>query len=157
MEKNMAQATTIKGGKVRVFIGNDADPIVYSNPCGLTSRSINFNKATSDERIPDCDDPDKVDWLGRNATSLSIDIDGEGVLATQSMSTWYGAWQSVDPVPVKIELEFPDNTFTWTGKMQVDAYKLTAQNGETVKASISMKSDGEMVMAKTPTAQKSGD
>ena len=153
----MAQATTIKGGKVRVFIGNDADPIVYSNPCGLTSRSINFNKATSDERIPDCDDPDKVDWLGRNATSLSIDIDGEGVLAAQSTATWYEAWQSVDPVPVKIELVFPDNTFTWTGKMLVDSFKVTAPNGETVKASISMKSDGEMVMAKTPTASQGSD
>ena len=153
----MTQATTIKGGKVRVFIGNDADPIVYSNLCGLTSRSIDLKKGTSDERIPDCGAPDKVDWLARNATSLAFDIDGEGVLAAESISTWYDAWQSVNPVNVKIELVFPDTTFTWTGKMLVDTFKITASNGETVKASISMKSDGEMVVAKTPTASQGSD
>lgn len=153
----MAQATTIKGGKVHVFIGNKTNPIIYSNPCGLTSRSISFNKGTSDEKMPDCDDPDKVDWLGRNATSLSIDIDGEGVLAMQSVNIWLDAWESVDPVPVKIEIVFPEATIDWTGKMQVDSFKVTAPNGETVKASISMKSDGEMVRTKTPATPEKGN
>jgi len=34
---------------------------------------------------------------------------------------------------------------SWEGKMQVDSLQITAPNGEIVKASISMKNDGEMV------------
>ncbi len=153
----MAQATTIKGGKVRVFIGNKANPIVYSNTCGFSTKSIKLNKGTSEEKIPDCDDPDKVDWLGRNATSLSIDIDGEGVLAAQSVDIWIDAWKSVDPIPVKIEMVFPAKTITWTGNMLVESFEITAPNGETVKASISMKSDGEMVDTTTPATPNSGE
>lgn len=141
----MAQATAIKGGSVRVYLGNDANPTVYTAPCGFTSRSITINKALSEEKLPDCDDPDKVPWTGRGATSKALEISGEGVLAQQSMQTWLDALDSTDSVPVKIEITFPKYTVTWEGKMQVDSLQITAPNGEIVKASISMKNDGEMV------------
>lgn len=156
MEKTMSKPTTIKGGKVRVWLGNNADPIVYTMPCGFTSRSISFNKGTSEEKLPNCDDPDKVNWLGRNATSLAMDIDGEGVLVEASVSTWLDAWENVEPVTVKVEWVFPGNTITWIGNMQVDSFKVTATDGETVKASVSMKSDGEMVRSKSPANNGNG-
>lgn len=157
MEKKMAQATTISGGNVRLYLGNNDDPIVYKTPCGLTSRSISFEKGTSDEKIPDCDDPDKVDWLGRNATSLAMDIDGEGVLAAQSVETWLDVIENVNSIPVKIEWVFPATTITWTGKMLVSSFKVTANNGEKAKVSVSMKSDGEMVRVKTPAKPDKGN
>src|SRR5690606_26138271 len=63
MEAAMAQATTIKGGKVRVKIGNNATPIVYTAPCGFTQRSITLTKNLNEVSIPDCENPDKVDWI----------------------------------------------------------------------------------------------
>ncbi|EJF91681.1 phage tail tube protein [Bartonella tamiae] len=146
----MAQATVIKGGKVRVFIGNTANPIVYSNPCGFTSRSVSTTKGLEEVNIPDCDDPDKIDWVGRGATSLSMSVTGEGVLAEESAETWLNAIESTDSVPVKIEWEFPAKTITWTGKMQAETFEITAANGQVVTSNVSLQSDGEMVRVVTP-------
>lgn len=148
----MAKATTTKGGKVRVLLGDDAEPIVYAAPCGFTSKSLTLTKALEDVQVPDCEDPDKVDWLGRDAVSLSMAISGEGVLASESVETWLDAWESIDSVPAKVEIEFPAKTITWTGLMQVETLEATAPNGRRVTATVSMQSDGEMVRTVTPAA-----
>ncbi|KAB2781264.1 phage tail tube protein [Brucella anthropi] len=146
----MAQATTIKGGKIRVLLGNDADPIVYENPCGFTQRSITLTKNLEELNIPDCADPDKVDWVGRDATSLSMAVNGEGVLASESVDTWLDAFDSIDSVPAKVEWEFPAKTITWTGRMHVESMEVGANNGQRATNNVSLQSDGEMVRVVTP-------
>lgn len=146
----MAQPVTIKGGRVKVYIGNNADPIVYEVPCGFTSKTLTLTKGLEEVQIPDCDDPDKVDWLGRDATSLSMGISGEGVMAEESIETWLDAWESVDSVPVQVVLEFPAKEITWTGRMHIETVEATAPNSQRVTANISMQSDGEMVRTVTP-------
>lgn len=146
----MAKATTIKGGKFRVLIGNDASPIVYSAPCGFTQRSITLNKGLEEVNIPDCNDPDKVDWVGRDATSLSMTVSGEGVLAEESVEVWLDAWENLESVPVKIEWEFPAKTVTWTGSMQIESLEAGAANAGRATLNVSMQSDGEMVSTVTP-------
>jgi hypothetical protein len=146
----MAKATTIKGGKFRVLLGNDASPIVYTAPCGFTQRSITLNKALEEVNIPDCDDPDKIDWLGRDATSLSMSISGEGVLASESVETWLDAFESIESVPVKVEWEFPAKTITWTGAMHLESVEAGAANAGRATLNVSMQSDGEMVRVVTP-------
>jgi len=148
----MTQATTTRGGKVRVLLGNDALPIVYSAPCGFTSKTVTFTKGLEDVQVPDCADPDKVDWLGRDAVSLAMSISGEGVLAQESVDTWLEAWESVESVPMKVEIEFPAKTITYTGKMHVETIEATAPNARRVTATISMQSDGEMVRVTTPAS-----
>jgi len=56
----MAKPKTIKSGMFRVLLGDGASPIVYSAPCGFTSKSMTITKELTDVNIPDCDDPDKV-------------------------------------------------------------------------------------------------
>ncbi len=140
----MAQATTIKGGKVRVLLDIDGNG-TYEAPCGFSSRSITLTKGLEDVSVPDRDDPDKVDWVGRDATSLSIGVSGEGVLAVESGEDWLEAWESVDSVPAKIEIEFPARLITYTGRMHVETLELGAPNGRRVTNNVSMQSDGEMV------------
>lgn len=140
----MAQATTIKGGKVRVLLDLTGGG-TYSAPCGFSSKSLTFSKGLEDVSVPDCDDPDKVDWLGRDAVSLSIAVSGEGVLAVESGETWLDAWESVESVPAKIEIEFPLTTITYTGNMHVETLEMGAPNGRRVTNNVSMQSDGEMV------------
>ncbi|MBB4007806.1 phage tail tube protein [Allorhizobium taibaishanense] len=146
----MAQATTIRGGKIRVLLGNTATPIVYSSPCGFTQRSVSLDKGLEESQIPDCDDPDAVDWVGRDASSLSMSISGEGVLAQESVETWLDAWENIDSIPVKVEWEFPAKTITWTGHMHVEKFESAGDNGKRATASISMQSDGKMVRVVTP-------
>lgn len=146
----MASPTTIKGGKVKVMLGDGASPEQFAVPCGFTSRSVTLTKALNEFQLPDCDDPDAVDWLGRDATSLSMSVSGEGVLASQSVDTWLDAWENVDSVNVKIEWEFPTKTITWTGKMHVETFAVTAPNAQRVTANVSMQSDGAMARVTTP-------
>jgi hypothetical protein len=146
----MAQATTIKGGKIRVLLGNDADPVVYSSPCGFTQRSITLSKSLEEVNIPDCLDPDKVDWVGRDATSLSMAISGEGVLASESVDAWIEGFESIDSIPAKVEWEFPAKTITWTGRMHIESMEVGANNGQRATNNVSLQSDGEMVRVTTP-------
>lgn len=141
----MAQATVIKGGKVYVFIGDNSDPTVYSKPCGFTSRSVTLSKNLEEVNIPDCDDPDKVDWVGRSATSLSMEIKGEGVLAVESFDIWLKTWENHGSSLVKIEFHLPNSIISWKGKMQASNLEIGASNGQTVTLNVSLSSDGEMV------------
>jgi hypothetical protein len=146
----MAQATTVRGGKVRILLGEGTSPIVYTAPCGFTSRSITFNKGLEEVNIPDCDDPDKIDWIGRDATSLSITVSGEGVLAYESTDTWDEAFLSLDSVPARIEIEWPAKTVIWTGNLHIESLEVGATNGQRATLNVSMQSDGEFVRTETP-------
>lgn len=138
----MAQATTIKGGKVRILVGSDTDPIVYAAPCGFTQRSITLTKGLEEVDVPDCDDADKVMWLARDVVSLSMAVSGEGVLAAESVETWLDAFDEGDSFPVKVEWEFPEKTITWTGWMQIESLEVGAINGRRATLTVSMQSDG---------------
>lgn len=148
----MAPPSRIKGGKVRVMLGNSADPIVYAALCGFTSKSLTLTKGLEEINLGDCDEPDAVNWLGRDAVSLSMAVSGEGVLAAESVEQWLDAWESVDSVPVKVELEFPSTTYTYTGYMQVETLEVGAPDGRTVTNNVSMQSDGKMTRTSAPTA-----
>lgn len=145
----MAAATTTKGGKVRVLLGTPgatpSDPIVYAALCGFTSKSLTLTKGLEEVNVPDCIDPDKVDWVGRDATSLSMSVSGEGVLAQESVEAWLDAWESIDSTPAKVEIEFPAKTITWTGFLHIESFSAEAPNGRRVTSSVSLQSDGEMV------------
>jgi TP901-1 family phage major tail protein len=146
----MAPPVTARFGKFRVLLGDDATPIAYSAPCGFTSKSLTFTKDLTDVNIPDCLDPDKIAWVGRDASSLSAAISGEGVAAVESAETWLEAFENVESVPVKVELEFPAKTITWTGAMQLSQLEIGAEQGGRVTLNVEMQSDGELVRTVTP-------
>ncbi len=141
----MAKPTTIRGGKIRVMLSAGGSPLTYTAPCGLSQRSITLSKGLNESQIPDCDYPDEVTWLGRDASSLSIAISGEGVLASEALPTWLDAWENIDSIDVRVEVEFPVLTYVWEGKMHVETLEIGANNGERATISVSLQSDGEMV------------
>jgi hypothetical protein len=153
MEAIMAKPVTTKGGMLRIMLGNSATPIVYAAPCGLSSKSLTLTKGLEEFQLPDCDDPTAIDWLGRDATSLSMSASGEGVLAESAVDTWLAAWESPDSVPVKIEMEFPSATWIWTGFMHVESAEFGAPNNTgRVTGNFTLQSDGEMVRTKEPNS-----
>lgn len=145
----MAPPVTARFGKFRVLLGNSATPIVYAAPCGFTSKSLNLGKSLSEVAIPDCDDPDKPIATGRDVESTTASVDGEGVLAASAVVTWLDAYESVDAVPVKIEVEFSSGTVTWTGFMHVETLEIGAEQGGRVTINVSLQSDGELVRTDT--------
>lgn len=139
------EPTTIKGGKVRVMLGGTALPTVYTAPCGLSQRSVTLNKGLEEVDLPNCADPDAVSWTGRDATSVSMSISGEGVLSAESVDAYLDAFDRSDSVPVRVEWEFPAKTIVWTGKMHIESLEVGATNKQRASITISMQSDGEMV------------
>lgn len=151
----MAQPVTTKGGKFRVLLGTPgalpADPITYAAPCGFLSKTLTLTKGLEEFSLPDCTDSTKVPWLGQDAVSLSMAVSGEGVLAAESVEDWLDAWEDTDSVPVKVEIEFPDKTITWTGYFQVSTLTMGHPSAQgRVTNNVEMASDGEMVRAVTP-------
>lgn len=125
--------------------------ITYAAPCGFTSKSFTLTKNLQEIDIPDCDDPDAVAWVGRDAQNLSAVITGDGVAAAESVPLWNDAWQAVDSVPAQIEIEFSSGVLTYTGYFQVDELAFTAEQAARVTLAVNMQSDGEVVDVWTPT------
>lgn len=145
----MAQPTTTKGGKVRVLLDLE-NTNNYVAPCGFSSKSLTLTKALEEINLSDCDEPDAVNWLGRDAVSLSMSVSGEGVLALESAETWMLAWESVESVAAKVEIEFATKTFTFTGNLHVETLEMGAPDGRRVTNNVSMQSDGPMIRTSTP-------
>lgn len=141
----MAAPTTAKFGKFRVMLGDGASPEAFAVPCGFTSKSLTLTKNLAEVNLPDCDDPDAVAWLGRDAASLSMSISGEGVLASESVETWLDAFDDADSINVRVEIEFPAKTIVWNGRMHISTFTPAGEQGGRVTASVEMQSDGEMV------------
>ena len=139
----MTQTSGIKGGKIRVLLDPEGTG-TYAAPCGFRSRSITINKGLQEVSLPDCDNPDEITWMGRDATDLSMSVSGEGVLATESVETWLDAIEDADPVAAKIEWEFPTKTITWTGFLHISSFAVTGENNRTATATAEMASDGKM-------------
>lgn len=143
------QPSTLRPSKMRVLLGDGADPETFSAPCGLTSKSLTLNKNLSDVSIPDCDDPDAPYWLARDVESLSMEISGEGLLAAEYEANWNAANFSTEPVNVRVELEFTTGTRVFAGAFHVTA-SYSGQQGQRVSINVSMQSDGIIASTWTP-------
>lgn len=141
----MAAPTTSRFGMFRVLLGDGASPMTYTAPCGFTSKSLALSKNLTEINLPDCTNPDQAAWVGRDVESMSAAINGEGVMAAESIDAWLEAYDSVDSVPVKIELETPLVTYVWTGLMHLATMTLGAEQGGRVTNNVEMQSDGELV------------
>lgn len=145
----MAAPTTTPFGKFKIQLGNGATPEVFTAPCGFTQKSLQLSKNLTEVNLPDCDDPDKVTWVARDAQTFSAQVSGEGVLASSSVDAWLTAFESGNSINVKVIIEFPAKTITWTGKMHISSFSPTAEQGGRVTASIEMQSDGELTRVTT--------
>jgi hypothetical protein len=145
----MSAPITARFGKFRVMLGAGDSPIVYSAPCGFTSKSMTLTKNLSDVSLPDCDDPDAPIWLGRDVRSCSVSIGGQGVAAADALPVWIAAFQSTDSIPIKIEIEYSSGTLTGTGLAHIETLEFGAEQGGRVTLNPSLQSDGEIVFTDT--------
>jgi hypothetical protein len=143
----MAAPTTLKFGKMKVEIGDGAAAEVFTAPCGFTEKSFARNKSLNEVLIPDCLDPDAPVVVARDVSSISFAVQGQGVLAGESVATWDGFFNSTSSRNVKVTLEFdaPIGTITYTGKMHLESFEITGAVGNRATVSVSMQSDGVLV------------
>lgn len=142
------------GGAAPQTTGVTADPpkvVVYAAPCGFTSKSFTLTKNLQEIDIPDCDDPDAVAWIGRDAQNLSAQIQGDGVAAAESVPAWNDAFKSVESVPARVEIEFSTGTLAYSGMFQVESLAYSAEQAARVTLAVSMQSDGAIADEWIPT------
>lgn len=148
----MSQAQTVPFSGLKVLLESSTVAGTFVAPCGLTERSLALSKETNDTTVPDCDNEDAAGWVERDVVSKSATISGEGVMARQSIARWQAAYDSDDPVKVRVERS---GTAAQGGGSYLGTYHLTKfeQNGtrgERVKVSVELQSTGPVVF--TPAA-----
>lgn len=138
----MAQPTTLKGSKVIILLGDGATPTeVFTAPCALTTKSINFAAATNDQNVPDCADPDAPTITQRTVSALSMAVTGNGTLAMESFDEWREWFDSglAKNIQVKIDTTAINNGGHWALSAVLTTFNVGGNQGElaTIEVGIS--------------------
>lgn len=143
----MAQATTRSFAGYQVLLESAAATGTFVAPCGLTERSVQFTKESSDTQVPDCDNEDAASWTERDIVSKSVRISGQGVMAKESEERWRAAFESDTPVNVRINKtgNAAAGGGYWLGKFHLTSMEDGATKGNRVTKSIEMVSTGAVV------------
>lgn len=140
----MAKPTTLSAAKLLIQVGDGATPTeVFSAPCGLNAKGINFGKETNDVTVPDCLDPDAPAWVERIATSFSGTVSGSGLLAQEALDTWREFFQSTDTKNCRILLDGA-GWGHWAGAFHCTTFNVTGELGGKVQVEVELLSDGEV-------------
>lgn len=147
----MAAVKSARGTKLLLKVGDGATPTeVFSTYCSITAeRGISFTAGTNDVDIPDCDDPDKISFLAREKTNLSLNFTGSGTLNTPDVQEFFDWWQSPDSKNCKVIVDVPsvDGGVIFSGAFHLTEFSITGNRGERMQASVSLASDGVVTSA----------
>lgn len=140
----MAQPTVLTGTKLLILVGNGADPEVFSQPCGLTTRTFDLAASTNTTLIPDCDEPDAPAWEAKDVNALSATVSGSGVMAVESFDIWNDWFMGATAKNLQIKL---DNAALghWAGSFILTSLKYGGQRGQKVTVDITLVNDGAVV------------
>jgi predicted secreted protein len=137
----MAQPTVIVGTKLLILVGDGASPEVFSQPCGLTTRGIEFKASTNTTLIPDCDDPEAPAWEAKDVNGLSATVTGSGVMAVESFDIWNDWFQAALAHNCQIKLDDAALGY-WQGQFILTDLKYNGQRGNKVLIDITLDNTG---------------
>lgn len=142
----MARPTTLKGSKLLIQLGNGAGPEVFTAPCALTTKGINFAAATNDQNVPDCDDPDAPTWTERVISALSAGVSGSGTLALESLETWREWFLSAleKNIRVKVDALAADGGGYFAMSAVLTSFNIGGNQGELATIEVEIQSNGEV-------------
>jgi len=137
----MAQPTVLAGTKLIILVGNEASPEVYSEPCGLTTRSFEMAASTNSTLIPDCAAPDAPAWEAKDVNALSATISGAGVMAIESFTVWNNWFLSGLSKTCHVKLDHSSLGY-WLGNFILTSLKYGGERGQKVTIDVTMVNDG---------------
>lgn len=143
----MAAVKHARGVKLLVKVGNGADPEVFAGICSINaSRGISFSSAMNEVAIPDCTDLDKIAWLAREKTSLSVTVTGAGIANTADIEDMFDWWKSKDSKNCQVVVDVPsaDGGVIFEGAYHLGEFALTGEPGDKQQFTATLSSDGEV-------------
>jgi len=143
----MAKPKTAAWYKMLIQVGDGGSPEVFSAPCGLTTRGINFSAETSDTTVPDCDNPSLPSWTERVARALSGSISGSGVLALDAHDVWRDWFMTGEARNCRLKLDVPaaDGGGHYAGRFILTTFNLGASEDDgKISVEVELQSDGEI-------------
>jgi predicted secreted protein len=140
----MAQPTVNKFGDFKIKVGNGASPEVFPDmTCGFTGKSFELTAETTDQTIPDCDNPDAAAWTAREIVRQSASISGEGVFSVEAYTVWRTWFASAANRNLRVEFRLPTPGY-WAGAFKLTKLSFQGTLGEKLKISVETVSDGEV-------------
>jgi hypothetical protein len=138
----MTKATTTPFGGFLVKLGDGASPEVFTAPCGLTSKGFNQTANTQETSVPDCTDPDAPAYVERAVDTISAEISGSGVLATEAFTVWQAWFDNSATKNFRIYPKGASGGY-YEGRGILSAFNMTVQRGQKVNVDVTIQSDGE--------------
>src|SRR5262249_3845147 len=148
----MAAPTVIAGTKLLILVGAGGDspgsPDVFGEPCGLTTKNMNFTLSTNTTVIPDCIDPSLPAWEAKDANAIAAEVTGSGVIVGESFHTWADWFLGATSRNIRIQLVSPAaNPLSlgyWQGTFFLTRLTYNGVRGQKVQIDITLASDGQI-------------
>lgn len=138
-----------KGVKLLLKVGDGGSPTEnFTTYCSVNAaRGITFTAQANEINIPDCSDPEKIAWLAREKTTLSVGVTGAGMLNTPDLDDFFSWWTSEDSRNCQIVVDVPsvDGGAVFAGAFHLTEFAVTGDVGARIQVSLTLASDGEVV------------
>lgn len=143
----MATPDVFSGEELLIQIGDGASPEAFTHRCMINGqRSLSRSASTTQEVVPDCDDPSAPGWVQTEIDSLTATIQGEGMIDIASLEFFDLWYESGESKTIKAKINRP-GARTYTGKYKLSQLDYTGQRKTKATASITMVSDGPVLSA----------
>lgn len=139
----MAKPTTIPWHALSIWPGDGASPEDFTSAvCGLNTKSFGISATTSDQEVPDCDDPSAAVWIERTTRALSSEVSGSGTMAQETLATWRTWMLDAEAKNVRIVVGVSPAGY-FAGSYVLTNFELSGSlNDGKVQVSVTMQSDG---------------
>jgi len=134
MAKQLGRALLVK-------IGDAATPEVFSNLCGLNSKSLTINNSSIDVTTPDCTTPEGALFTATLAGLKNVSVSGDGFFEDSTAEARMNTVAMAADNSVNMEIVVPDFG-TYAGAFRISSLEFGGETEGGVTYSISLESNG---------------
>ncbi len=134
MAKQLGRALLVK-------IGDGADPVVYSNLCGLNSKSLTINNSSIDVTTPDCTTPEGALWTETLAGLKNVSVSGDGFCEDSTAEARMNTVAMQNDNSCNFQVVVPDFG-TYAGAFRIASVEFGGETEGGVTYSLSLESTG---------------
>lgn len=146
----MSKPSVVKGGYFDVAVDPDGTG-EFMYLCGLNTRALTHQVNTSDEVVPNCQEPEEVPWRELQANSQQKSMSGTGVhnrAQTALIRDIVGKTKTCRFIEGEPENDAVSQGY-WEGPFMLTNWQEGATDKQNVTSQFSFESDGEIVWVNT--------